>query len=479
MSLRQLPFFIVFMVGMCFSQNKQILYGFSEIPQSLMLNPGGKVNNKGYFGIPLLSHFHVNAGSSGISAYDVFADDGVHFNAKVRLAVTNLKPNDFMTVTQQLELFSGGFRFGKTYEQNEYLSFGLYQELDFIGYFPKDYAILALEGNQGNIGRPFKLDHLNFNTDLISVFHVGYNKKVNSKFTYGFRGKIYSSIANINATKNEGRFTTVRGGNNIYQHIFDLNLSARTSGITSLINDDNSDFDDDIKTLRKRVLFGGNLGLGIDLGITYQITDQWTFDASLIDVGFIRHTKDIENYELKDNFVFEGVDPIFPESNGNQTADEYWSEIEEEFEELFTLDTTTAKYTTWRPAKFNASLNYAFGKKKSKDCDCLFDEGGYLNAVGGQLYAINRPKGPQLALTAYYYRRLFKGLRAKATYTIDSYSFNNIGFGISAHIGSVNMYIMADNFLQYKNIYDAQSVSLQLGLNYIFKNETGMIKNNH
>ena len=85
-----------------------------------------------------------------------------------------------------------------------------------------------------------------------------------------------------------------------------------------------------------------------------------------------------------------------------------------------------------------------------------------------QLYVISRPKQPQLALTAYYYRRLFKGLRAKATYTLDSYSLHNIGLGLSAHLGGANFYIMADNFLQYQNIYNAQSVSLQLGFNYIF-----------
>ena len=77
-----------------------------------------------------------------------------------------------------------------------------------------------------------------------------------------------------------------------------------------------------------------------------------------------------------------------------------------------------------------------------------------------------------MCLKVCYYRRLYKGLRAKATFTLDSYSFNNLGLGISAHFGGMNFYVMADNFLQYKNIYNAQSVSLQLGFNYIFnKNE--------
>lgn len=448
-----------------FSQNKQILYGFSEIPQALLQNPGGKISNDWYFGIPLLSHIHVNGGSSGISVYDLFAKDGVDFNIKLQNAVNKMKSTDFFTFNQQLEIFSAGFAMGPSYEKKEYLSFGLYQETDFIAYFPKDIAVLALEGNANNINRRFNLNHVNVNAEVISVLHVGYNKKVNSSFTYGVRGKIYSNIINLNSTNNKGVFVTIPGENNFYNHIFNLDLELRTSGLNSITEED-SDFSG--KDLVKRTLLGGNLGLGFDIGFTYNLTKQWSLDASLLDVGFVRHSKDIKNYVVDGVYSFEGINPLFPETDTGQTAEDYWNEVGEDFEDLFELDSTATKYTTWRPVKLNASLNYSFGKKQSEDCNCLKEDNGYLNAVGMQLYAINRPKQPQLALTAYYYRRLFNNLRVKATYTIDSYSFNNVGLGISTHLGGFNFYVMADNFLQYKNIYDAQSVSLQLGFNYIF-----------
>ncbi|WP_341216564.1 DUF5723 family protein [uncultured Wocania sp.] len=448
-----------------FSQNKQVLYGFSELPQSLLQNPGGQIKNDWYFGIPLLSHIHVNGGSSGISVYDLFAKDGVDFNVKLQNAVNKMKSTDFFIFNQQLEIFSAGFAMGPSYKKKEYLSFGLYQETDFIAYFPKDIAVLALEGNANNINRRFNLNHVNVNAEVISVLHVGYNKKVNSSFTYGVRGKIYSNIINLNSTNNKGVFVTIPGENNFYNHIFNLDLELRTSGLNSITEED-SDFSG--KDLVKRTLLGGNLGLGFDIGFTYNLTKQWSLDASLLDVGFVRHSKDIKNYVVDGVYSFEGINPLFPETDTGQTAEDYWNEVGEDFEDLFELDSTATKYTTWRPVKLNASLNYSFGKKQSEDCNCLKEDNGYLNAVGMQLYAINRPKQPQLALTAYYYRRLFNNLRVKATYTIDSYSFNNVGLGISTHLGGFNFYVMADNFLQYKNIYNAQSVSLQLGFNYIF-----------
>ncbi|MDB2462970.1 DUF5723 family protein [Algibacter sp.] len=451
----------------CFSQNKQLLYGFSEIPQSLLSNPGGKVTNTGYFGIPLLSHFHVNAGSSGTTVYDLFAVNGVDFNTKLRRAVDNAKPGDFFTANQQLEVVSGGFRFGSSFNKNQYLSFGVYQEFDVITYFPKDIAVLALEGNQSNIGRPFRADNISASAEVLAVWHVGYNKKVNDKFTYGVRGKIYSSIINATSTQNKGSFVTILGENNFYQHIFNLDMALRTSGYATSGEEDRFEPAD----VSKRALLGGNLGLGFDIGFTYNLTKQWTFDASLQDVGFIRHTKDVENYEINGELIFEGVDPVFFDPNEGDTADVFYSNIEEEFEDLFDTNENSDAYTTWRPVKFNASLNYAFGKPKFKACNCLAGESPYINAVGAQLYAIKRPKSPQLALTAYYYRRLFKSLRIKATYTLDSYTFNNMGLGLSAHLGGANFYLLADNFLQYQNVYDAQSVSLQLGFNYIFNNK--------
>jgi hypothetical protein len=466
--MRKLYLLLVFVTGISFSQNRQILYGFSEIPQSLLLNPGGEVKNNGYFGIPLLSRIQAQGGLSGMSVYDLFGDDGRDFNLKLQNAIYKMNSHDFFTANQQLDVFLGGFAFGNSYEKNEYISFGLYQEFDFISYFPKDYAILALEGNQNNIGRIFDISDASARAEAISVFHIGFNKKVNNSFTFGVRGKIYSSLIDFNSINNKGTFVTVPSANNFYDHQFSLDFELKTSGFASLTAN-NADV---AKELKKRVLFGGNLGLGFDIGFTHHLTKQWTLDASILDVGFIRHSKDVENHIVKGNYIFEGINPIFSEAGEGQTAEEYWNEIGDAFIDLFTVKTETTKYTTWRPVKLNASLNYAFGKKVMKACNCIKEESDYQNAVGMQLYAIKRPKAPQLALTAYYFRHLFNGLSAKATYTIDSYSFKNIGLGISTHIGRMNFYLMADNFLEYKNIYNAQSVSLQLGFNYIFnKNE--------
>src|SRR5690606_16680689 len=66
-------FFLMSVVGIN-AQNKQLLYNFSEIPQALMLNPGGKLPGRAYIGVPLVSGLYGSASSSGISVYDAFED---------------------------------------------------------------------------------------------------------------------------------------------------------------------------------------------------------------------------------------------------------------------------------------------------------------------------------------------------------------------------------------------------------------------
>ena len=57
-------------------QNKQLIFGLDEVPQNLMLNPGGIAEGRAFFGVPLLSGIHLNGGSSGFSLFDLAAADG-------------------------------------------------------------------------------------------------------------------------------------------------------------------------------------------------------------------------------------------------------------------------------------------------------------------------------------------------------------------------------------------------------------------
>ncbi|MDX1463738.1 MAG: DUF5723 family protein, partial [Marinirhabdus sp.] len=100
-------------------------------------------------------------------------------------------------------------------------------------------------------------------------------------------------------------------------------------------------------------------------------------------------------------------------------------------------------------------------------CDCTNKGSGadWAQGVGAQLYSVLRPRGPEFAGTLYYRRKFNRFVSAKATYTVDAFSFSNVGFGLVVDVGRLNAYVAVDNVLFYGNIARAKSVSLQLGFN--------------
>ncbi|WP_411031122.1 DUF5723 family protein [Spongiimicrobium sp. 3-5] len=475
--------FLIVLAG-CLSvygQNKQLLYDFNEIPQGLMVNPGMQMSYQWYAGVPLLSGIAVQAGTSGITVNDIFADDGIDINLKIReRAVFGLSKRDEFGATVQLEILNGGFRSGNGH--GDFYSFGIYLEEDLITYWPQDLAILGYEGNADNLGRRFNLGHLKTRGELLSVFHFGVNRQVRNNLTLGARGKIYSSIFNFNSTRNKGHFVTNEGQNNLLSNTLVADMMLRTSGlkeIEEILDDDTVDSGSAIASLlRKRALLGGNLGLGFDVGFSYNLNEQTIITGSLLDVGFIYHTKDIETVTLKGEATVEGVEVIFPEALVDPNRD-FWQDLVDEVEGLVPFETTDKSYISFRPTKLYGSIRHDFGKPLNGggvlDCDCTYNGKGsksvnrakYTNSVGGQVYVINRPRGPQAALTAFYQRRFGNGLAVKAAYTADKFSFTNIGLGVNVQAGPVNFYLMADNLLAYRNIADSHYASLQFGLNII------------
>jgi hypothetical protein len=448
--------------GILFSQNKQLLYGFREIPQSLLVNPGVEVPQKAHFGIPFLSQIHLSGGASGVTVFDIFGESSVDINTRIRNKIFEMEDTDFFTVNQQLEIINFGWRSKKEI----YFSGGVYQEFDFISYFPRDLAILAWEGNRDYLNYKFDLGQVSTMGDVFTVYHFGANKKIGKRLTLGARAKIYSSIASFRSVDNRGTFETRLGDGdvNIYEHILsNVNIQVETSNVADL------DEGSVVSKVLGRAFLGGNLGLGVDLGATYAISESFTASASVLDLGMIFHTKNVEVYRASGDYTLDGIELIFPPLANSQGTLPYYDDLEDEIEREIPIDTLTGRYSQLRPLKLNGSLQYNFGNLVGRGgpCDCL-NMGEIAKtdqALGMQLFAMTRPKGMQMAATLFYYRRIWDFLSAKATYTIDPYTNSNVGLGVSSQFGKVQFYIAADNLLRYGNIAKANNVSLQLGVN--------------
>jgi hypothetical protein len=455
-----------FLASLCHGQNKQLLYNVNELPQTLMLNPGANINFDGHFGIPFLSQFHLSAGSSGVNVHDIFENStNTTINQRVGNTIKRLRSTDFFTFNQQLEIISLGWRLNK----DNYLSMGIYQEIDAFSYFPKDPITLVNVGNKDYINIPFNFSHVSFTGELLTVYHLGLNKKWNNRLTVGARLKLYSGIFNVESTNNSGTFLTINTpqGPNYYRHFADnLDVRVNTSGFASL-QEENNTIQDASKDLLGRSFFGGNLGVGLDVGGTYRLGENIMVSGSVLDLGMMWQRDDVESYTYRGTYQTNGIEPLFPENNPNGNTFSYWDLFEDEVDRNLVDETLSAPYTTWRPLKFNAAVEMNFDAFYPP-CDYrVLAKKRYRTKLGMHLYAVKRPRDLKFALSTYYDRKISSGLRMKVSYTLDDFSYTNVGLLLSTRIKKFNFYIAADNLFGYLNLAKSNYQSVQLGLQFI------------
>ena len=173
---------------------------------------------------------------------------------------------------------------------------------------------------------------MSFTGEVLTVYHLGWNKRMDNKLTLGARLKLYSGIFNVESTDNSGTFTTreTPEGLNYYRHFASgIDIRVNTSGYASL-KDDSKTVQEASKEILKRSFFGGNVGAGIDLGATYKIDQNFVVTGAIQDFGLMYQREDVENYLYYGTYETSGIEPLFPEVAPGGKAIPYWDIFEDE-----------------------------------------------------------------------------------------------------------------------------------------------------
>lgn len=446
-------------------QNQQLLYNFEDLPQSLLLNPAAEPTFDFHVGVPLLSKASFSAGTSGVTLHDIYsASDTTAFGNRVLNALRDMGNNEFLSVHQQLELLSVGWR-GKS---GVYYSAGIYQETDAFVYIPRDIGLAVLEGYTSNRNSSYSFSDVAFTAEVLNVYHFGISMEQSRQLTYGVRGKLYSSALNIQSVGNGGEYYNLPGSrfNTYLPYVTNAHVTIRSSGLPSFI-DTEGDPGLVREQMTKGLFFGGGLGVGLDLGMSYKFDYNWRVTGSILDLGVIAHFSEVETYNYWGDSR-EGVVDLeytFPKPYPLEEIDEFVTDLED----IFLDETTHEAYLAMRPLKLNAAVDYGWGEDVYP-CDPTREQvrTRFHNYVGVHLFSMLRPKGFIPAASLYYDGKIMNGLRGKVTYTVDSFSYYNLGAMMSAQVGPFNVYLAADNLLGYSNLAKSHGASLQVGAQFIF-----------
>lgn len=93
-----------------------------------------------------------------------------------------------------------------------------------------------------------------------------------------------------------------------------------------------------------------------------------------------------------------------------------------------------------------------------------------MNLFGMLFSGVNRPKGPTYGVTAFWDRKVTDNFRFRVAYAADEFTLTKLGFMVSSRLKNFNLYVAANDILGYTNLAKANSASLQLGMQFVFKN---------
>lgn len=168
--------------------------------------------------------------------------------------------------------------------------------------YPEELIRLIFDGNSQFIG-----ETVSFGPSLsMNSFHelaLGGNFNLMDKLSIGARVKFLSGIGAINTSSSKATLFT---SDDIYQLTFDVDYALQSASFVDISGV--SDFNFDVNTLNFSNLNFENSGIGFDLGLHYEVSDKLSLSASVIDLGNITWSENVDEFRSQGTFEYDGID---------------------------------------------------------------------------------------------------------------------------------------------------------------------------
>ena len=425
------------------AQIETTLPTLSATHQSTYINPAILPDYSTSIGTPVMSGFGLNIGLNGLNVRSVTSSLDVDSFLNIPKLYNNLKGDNIeIDVAVNYEIFHVRFK-----SKNWYYGINLNTRNITNIRLSNELVGLAANGNDFYAGSTW--DASSTAITNIAFNELGFSMARNfNRFNIGGRAKLYQGVGvaqtkdftlKLNQPKTPTEEISVIAGGVIN--------TASIGVLTDSVNGRASTSDE--KAIDAKNFYSmGNLGAGIDLGLTYDVNNRLTLGASIIDFGFINWTNNVNNYSINNadvrtnGFSKEQID------NG-QKLDAY-------LDSLFNLlkpNVSANSFTTFMPWRFYITANYKFNRR---------------NTIGAVIQGRYLLGSILPAYTLSYARKIGDGFHLTANYSIIGNSYTNIGLGWSLKMGSIQWYLIQDNVLAYLKPDQFQFMSLRLGFNLVF-----------
>ncbi len=438
-------------VGLLQAQSDLSLPFMNNVFQASYLNPTVRSEHTLSIGFPFTSSISTQVIHNGFvpgSAFKFVNDTLTLFPDKIPAA---LNKQSMLYAGVGLEFFHLRF---KRHNWDFWFSVRQVHEMSF--FYPKDLVNLAVYGNGEFVGQTLDLTPLGANLSLYREYCFGMAAETND-WVFGGRISLLQGLSNAYLKPNS---LSISIDDDMYSHTGDARGTLYTSGIpldsTRMPNFEKFIPDDfSLSTATKTYAFDyltrfRNPGVALSAGVTYKYDQRTTFTFAFSDLGFIYWSDSTRNFLLKGNHRFEGADLLADFLYGK---DMDYDTIMTTILNSFSDEEYSESYLVWLSPKFYLRGNYKIAKRTE---------------LGFQLYTTyNRRFYP--AFTVGMQQGLGRFFNLLLTGSVNQRSFTNLGLGLLLKPGTMQIYILADNY--FSPVVDPLSftnLNLRVGMNMVF-----------
>lgn len=415
--------------SLAFSQQLRTAYFMQNSTTRTALNPAFRPE-RGYVSIPVLGGVYGSYSTNGVAVDNLlFPKDGklVTFldnSVNTESFLKGLNDQNQINADFGTQILSGGWYAGKGFWTVDLSLKGLANIRA-----PKSMFEFMKAGN-GQQGKTYDINDLRIYSEAYLEAGVGYSRPITEKLTVGGKfkvllgaGSLDASIDHLHAELGETNWNITSTGT----------MSASMKGLVPEYKEDEqgneyiNSFDFDSPGI-------SGFGLGVDLGATYQLTENITLSAAVLDLGFISWNKGGNtNGAVNGTFDFDGFDLAIGDNVENQApgmADQF-DETKDQIEDLFHFSQTES---SGRTTRLHSTINLG-GEYRMLE-----------NKLGFGLLSSTRfytPKAyTELTVSANY--RPIKWFEATLSYSFIHSKFKTYGLALNFTPSWINFFIGSD-----------------------------------
>ncbi len=432
--------YLTLMVTICSAQQDLTMYNMNSVGESIEVNPSLMPENKGFIGLPGISYNYFLFSNNSFTYRDIHtvrSDDSTEIN--VDNAISKLNNKNFFTTQARINLLGFGFHIKKNY-----FSGNISERANFSFVFPKELLQLISQGNGPFIGQTLDFSNMGFDGTHFREYTFGWAREVSTKLTLGVRLKYLYGMENYSSSIEDLSLTTDPN---------DYGITTNTKiTINSSTPSNNAESYDQFNGLGWGAYVSklNNKGYGGDFGATYKLNEKWSFNTSVLDLGYINWKNDVKNYVTDaGTYRFDGVDisEFVSDSSGSGSS------TLDTLSSTFKTEETSNSYTTYLPTHVYLTSSFKINDKSS--ASALLHATFFKNTI-------------QPTYTLGYNVKVGRHLRLAANYSYINQNFNNIGLGMTVNAGPFQYFATTDNIIGALDPLSNNTAHVHFGFNLIF-----------